>query len=97
MAMRAIRIEGSLTMMGVIGTKSMTVRRVGIGSERGIGMRGIDMGVTRGGARSTLSMLTLTGEGGRGRGANQGMIVTMIIQGGGTNVLRTSKHLLAKW
>jgi len=53
--------------------------------------------VTRGGTRSTLSILTSTGEGGHGRGANQGMIVMMIVQGGGTNVLHTRKHLPAKW
>uniref|UniRef100_A0A0A9C5J7 Uncharacterized protein n=1 Tax=Arundo donax TaxID=35708 RepID=A0A0A9C5J7_ARUDO len=59
-------------------------------------MRGIDMEVTRGGTRSTLTVMTLIGEDGRGQGANQGMVTMMIIQGGGAN-LRTREYLPVRW
>jgi hypothetical protein len=70
--------------MGVIGTKRMIVTRVVIrraswtrkGSRRSTGIRGIDM----------VATIRWIEEYVQGQGANQGMIVMTIIQGGGANL-----------
>jgi hypothetical protein len=91
----AIQRGCSLTMMEVICTRSMTVRRgvsmesvpqIKKGSQRGNGMVGMDVEVIRGGTRSVLMMTTtMIGECGQGRGANQGMMAMLIIQGRASN------------
>jgi hypothetical protein len=87
--------------MGVIITKRMIVRRVAIrsaswtrkGNRRSTGIRGIDMVVAIEGTRSTLSVTTI-GEYGQGQGANQGMMVMMIIQGGGANFALQAEQMV---
>lgn len=78
-----------MAVMGVIGPGTMTVRKgVDIGSmfwrRKGIGtgtaMGGFGAQVTKGGTRSTLSVMTMKGEDGRSQGASQAMVMMMIFQ-----------------